>query len=189
MYNILSIGRASVFVMPCFVLFCFVSWDLPNHPASCRALGIYRKLLMSTGASRLFGATVWKLLIIEPFSQWKLNKNQNWKQHWNLGAFLDLHQRVRFNRVYFRIFRAKVWKLLTFEWILSLEIQTNCNKWVWKEKSVELCTLPHLEISNSENWRIHTWANRILFNMMSLWNIWHHIFKLVRGLQYPVKHH
>jgi hypothetical protein len=23
---------------------------------------------------RLFGATVWKLLIIEPFSQWKLNK-------------------------------------------------------------------------------------------------------------------
>jgi hypothetical protein len=25
--------------------------------------------------------------------------------------------------------------------------------------------------------------------MMSVWNIWHHIFKFVRGLQYPVKHH
>jgi len=23
---------------------------------------------------RLFGATMWKLLVIEPFSQWKLNK-------------------------------------------------------------------------------------------------------------------
>jgi hypothetical protein len=30
-----------------------------------------------------------------------------------------------------------VWKRLILEWILLLEIQTNCKNWVWKEKSVE----------------------------------------------------
>jgi hypothetical protein len=39
-----------------------VSWE------SSRWLGVHRLGL------RLFGATVWKLLIIESFSQWKLNK-------------------------------------------------------------------------------------------------------------------
>jgi hypothetical protein len=61
----------------CFVLFCLSSWDLPNHGASRHMLGIFRKILMSRVhrlGLRLFGATVWKLLIIEPFFQWKLNK-------------------------------------------------------------------------------------------------------------------
>jgi hypothetical protein len=59
-------------------LFCFVMVIFrPTH--SCRALGIFRKLWLSKGASstwfeRLFGATVWKLLIIDPFSQWKINQ-------------------------------------------------------------------------------------------------------------------
>jgi hypothetical protein len=35
--------------------------------------------------------------------------------------------------VYFTIFRAKVWKILILEWILLLEIQTNCKNWVCKE--------------------------------------------------------
>ncbi len=38
-----------------------------------------------------------------------------------------------FNGVFFTIFRAKVWKILIFEWILLLEIQTNCKNWVCKE--------------------------------------------------------
>jgi hypothetical protein len=89
---------------------------------------------------RLFGATKWKLLIIESFSQRKLNKIETgetvlefwgcswccWKAPW---------QWVRFNRVYFTIFRAKVWKLLIFEWILLLKIQTNCKNWVWNKKN------------------------------------------------------
>jgi hypothetical protein len=80
----------------CFVLSC---WDLPNHSASCHALGIFGKLSMNaltwfetvwsfmpcswylrkaldecTDLVSDFGAMVWKLLIIEQFSQWKLNK-------------------------------------------------------------------------------------------------------------------
>jgi hypothetical protein len=44
---------------------------------------------------------------------------------------LESLQPCRFNRVYFTIPRAKVWEILIFDWILLLEIQTNC----WKEKS------------------------------------------------------
>ncbi len=42
------------------------------------------------------------------------------------------------------IFRTKVWKLLFFEWILLLEIQTNCKNWVWKENSLEASMCSHL---------------------------------------------
>jgi hypothetical protein len=50
--------------------------------------------------------------------------------------FLESPQQVRFNKFYFTISRANVWKILIFEWILLLEIQTNCKNWVWKEESV-----------------------------------------------------
>ncbi len=59
----------------------------------------------------MFGATVWKLLIIEPFSQWKLNKSKTEKKCFEvLGVFLVLLENprwVRFYRFYFTIFRAK----------------------------------------------------------------------------------
>ncbi len=81
---------------------------------------------------RLFGALLWNLLIIEPFffSQWKINKIEteknyigNWGHAWWYWKAL---KQVRFNRVYFTIFRAKVWKMLIFECSLLQEIPTNC---------------------------------------------------------------
>jgi hypothetical protein len=71
---------------PCIYLFmkqgsflCFVCHDKISQTT---ALDV--KLLVSSESSpwvgvhrlglRLFGATVWKLLIMEPFSQWELNK-------------------------------------------------------------------------------------------------------------------
>jgi hypothetical protein len=53
-------------------------------------------------------------------------------------------QQHRLNGVYFTIFRAKVWKKFCLEWILLLDIQTNCKNWVWKENSVELSMCLHL---------------------------------------------
>jgi hypothetical protein len=50
---------------------------------------------------------------------------------------LESLPQVRFNRVYFTIFRDAVWKMLIFEWILSLEIQTDRKNWDGKEKSAE----------------------------------------------------
>jgi hypothetical protein len=47
---------------------------------------------------------------------------------------LESPQQVRYKRVYFTIFRANMWKILIFEWILLLEIQTICKNRVWKEK-------------------------------------------------------
>ncbi len=41
---------------------------------------------------------------------------------------LESPWQVRFNRVYFTIFRTKVLKRLILEWILLLEIQTNGRK-------------------------------------------------------------
>jgi len=96
---------------------------------------------------RLFGATVWKLLIMEPFSQWELNKmeTENCIGIWG-GSWCNLESSwwVRCSRDNFTIFRAKVWKILIFEWILLLEIQTNCKTWVCKEKSVEPSMCSHL---------------------------------------------
>jgi hypothetical protein len=51
---------------------------------------------------------------------------------------LESPPHLRFNRVYFIIFRAKVWKILIFEWILLLEIQKNCKNWIWKENLLSL---------------------------------------------------
>jgi len=62
----------------CFVLFCLSHWDLPTHVARCHPLGIPSESSWWVGVHwlglGLFGATVWKLLIIEPFSQWKRSK-------------------------------------------------------------------------------------------------------------------
>jgi hypothetical protein len=135
----------------CFVLFCFVlpHWDLPNHDASCHNLGIFENLSMSRVHQlglRLFEDTVWKLLIIKPWFPWNLNKIKT-EHCMDLGVFLVLLEnlwRVKFNKVYFTIFKAKVWKILIFEWILLMEIQTNCKNWFWKEKSVEPSMCSHL---------------------------------------------
>jgi hypothetical protein len=42
-----------------------------------------------------------------------------------LLVLLESPWQVRFNKVYFTIFRGKVWKTLIFEWILQLK---NSNK-------------------------------------------------------------
>jgi hypothetical protein len=65
----------------------------------------------------------------------------------DLGVFLVLLENlwwVKFNKVYFTIFKAKVWKILVFEWIFVMEIQTNCKFWFRKEKFVEHFMCSHL---------------------------------------------
>jgi hypothetical protein len=104
MMNLLSMKQCS--------LFCLSCRDLPNHCASCHTLDIFKKLSMSRGASNWF-ETFWRHSV-EDTDYWtiffmKIKQNQSWKLHWNLGVFLVLLeslQRVRFNRLYFTIFRA-----------------------------------------------------------------------------------
>jgi hypothetical protein len=50
---------------------------------------------------------------------------------------LGIFRKLLMSRVHWlglRLFRGMMWKILIFEWILFLEIQTNCKNWVWKEK-------------------------------------------------------
>jgi len=123
-----------------FVSFCHaeLSWTMAFHATLLVSLESSWWVGVHQLGFRLFGATMWTLLMIEPFYQTK--QNRNWKVYWYLGVFLVLSEspwKFIFNRVYFKIFRAKVWKILSFEWILLLEIQTTCKNWVRKEESVE----------------------------------------------------
>jgi len=132
----------SVYLWSKRVCFVLSHWNLPNHNASWCVLGIFEKLLMSRCTNfglRLVGAMVWKLLMIESFFQSKWNKIEIEK---NIGIWVCTWC-VRFNRVYFTIFRVQAWMILIFEKKLLLEIQTNCKYWVWKEKSVEPSMCSH----------------------------------------------
>jgi len=85
--------------------------------------------------------SLWK--IVETIYLWSkvvcFVKLRSPKVYWNLGVFLVILEspwQVQFNKVYSTIFRAIVWKILIFEWILLLKIQKIYKNWVWKEKSV-----------------------------------------------------
>ncbi len=143
----------------CFVLFCLSCWGLPNQGASCHTLGIFAKLSMSKGAStwsqhwldlRLFGATVWKLLIIEPFSQWKLNKieTENCTGIWGHSCvLLDRPWQFRFSRAYFSLFselRCGRYLFLSGFYCWKFKEITKI-EFGWKNQLSSQC--------------VHTWAN------------------------------
>jgi hypothetical protein len=106
----------------CLVLFgrLAISQTMVLHAVLLASL---RKLSMSRGALtwfdlRLFESAVWKMSTsIELFFEWKLNKIKteyyigiwgcSWKSFWW----------VKFNRVYFTIFRAKVWKIFLVNFV------------------------------------------------------------------------
>jgi hypothetical protein len=129
-------------------LFGFVCWDLPTRV-------FHAALLVSLESSwwvRWF-ETVWSYGV-EAIDYWtkfsmKIKKNKKWKLYWNLGVLvilLESPQQVRCNKVHFTIFRTKVWKILIFEWILLLEIETNWNKLGWEGKicwALNVFTLPN----------------------------------------------
>jgi hypothetical protein len=155
-------------------MFCLSHWDLPNHNVSWYALGIFGKLLMSWVHQlglRLFGATVWKLLIIKQLFQWKLIKIkieksiEIWGGSWCYWKALNNSD---FNIVYFTIFIAKVWKIFVwkifiFEWILFWKLKI-FKIWVWKEKSVQPSMCSHCWILKFEILKM--WKVKIV---LTLW--------------------
>jgi len=86
-------------------LFCLVlsPWDLPNHGASRRTLGVFRKLL-----------------IIEPFFQWKLNKIKTencigiWKHSWCCWKALDESNLIKFTSQFSELSCGRYWILNDF---------------------------------------------------------------------------
>jgi hypothetical protein len=96
---------------------------------------------------------MWKLLIIEPFFQWKRRKIETEKIVGIWGRFvmsLGSPRQVRFNRVYFIIFRAKVW---VSEWMLLLKIQ-KIAKIGFRRKNQLSCQCVHFaEFRNFQLWK------------------------------------
>jgi hypothetical protein len=136
-------------------IFCFVIMISPKPRCFRLCYGTcHQKFSMNRGATtwfRMFGTTMWNLLIIEPFFHWIFwkTKIENYIGTW--GVFLvlleSLHQ-VQFNKVDFVILRPKMWTiLLKFWWVpIVVESSNKLQKGVWKENSIEC---------------IQTWANDI----------------------------
>jgi hypothetical protein len=129
---------------------CFVlpSWDLPNHSTSCRALDSFGKLSMSRGASTWL---VWDCLELWCGSYQLLNHFLN-ENHiklklktsgcsWCYCKALDKSDLIEFIS---RFSELRCERECDFEWILLLEIQTNCKNWVCKQNSVEPSMCSHL---------------------------------------------
>jgi hypothetical protein len=96
---------------------------------------------MNRAALIWFKTTEWKLLIIEPFFQQKLNKIKTenrvgiWWCCWKAVSESDL---IEF---YFTILGATISKALILEWVLLLKFQTNCKKIGFGREKNQLRTL------------------------------------------------
>ncbi len=105
----------------------FISWK--------KALDEHRGWCINLVSFRVFGATLWKLLIIEPIFSMKIKFKID-TEHWNLGAFL-----------------VCCWKGENCEknYIkISKKLQKN---WVWKEKKNQLSP----QFLNLGNWNMLRW--------------------------------
>jgi hypothetical protein len=139
----------------CFILSC---WNFPNQIISYNAIDIFENLTMNRGALTSvesfwsYNAKViayWTIFLI------KINKiiNRNFTQIQRCTMLLESNRWVGFNEIYFIIFILKVWKILNFEWILLLKIQTNYNKLGLKGKWVEC---------------VHTWGQQHMLPYVSM---------------------
>ncbi len=127
-------------------LFCFV---LLCHVQISQTMMLHAGLLVSSESSqwivvhwlglKLFGAMVWKLLIIEPFSQWKLNKFETKKciGIWGGGfGVLESPWWVAFNGVSFTIFRAKVWHIVFLNGFCCWKFKKIAKIGFWKKNQL-----------------------------------------------------
>jgi hypothetical protein len=148
------------------VRFCLSHWDLPNHHTSC-CTTFHAALLICSEIScwvwvhwlalRLFGAMVWKLLIIEPFSQWKLNKIKTenciriWGAFWCCWKALIEPDLIKFISQFSELRCRRYWHLSGFCCWKFKQIAKN---WVWKEKVVEPSMCSHIaEFRNFQFWK------------------------------------
>ncbi len=128
--NFVSMKQGSLFY---FVLFIMLGSPKPQcfmYLCFC----IFEKHQLGLRHLELWCGSYW---LLNHFFQCKLNKIEIENNIEILGAFLVLLEspwQVRFNRVYFTILRAKVWKILVFEWI---------ENWVLIEKSDEASMCSH----------------------------------------------
>jgi hypothetical protein len=98
---------------------------------------------------RLFGAMAWKLLIIQSFSQWKINKIKIdncigiWRHSWCFWKVLDESDLIRFISQFWELRCGRYWFLSAF--------------WCWKFKQIEKIRIGRKNQLSPQC--VHTWAN------------------------------
>jgi len=133
----------------CFVSFCFViSQTMMLHVTLLVSLESSQRVGVHRLGLRLLGAMVWKLLIIEPFFKWKLNKTETenctgiWGHSWCCWKALGEPDLIEFISQFSEL---RCERLLIFEWILLLKIQKKIAKIGFgRKKSVESSICSHL---------------------------------------------
>jgi len=110
-FSYLSMKQSS---LSCFVLSC---WDfMVLHTILLVSLESSERVRVHQLGLKLFGVTMWKPMIIEPFSQWKLNKLKTenyigmWKHSWccwnalsesDLIKLISQFSKLRYRRYWF----------------------------------------------------------------------------------------
>jgi hypothetical protein len=156
----LSMKQGSLY---CFVL--FVTLRSPNPRLIDATLLVSSETSWWVGVHwlglGLFGATVWKLLIIEQFSQWKLNKIETENCIWIWGhswwCWWKAHSQSDLIEFISQFSELKVWKILIFKWILLLEIQQIAEIGFGRKNqlSPQLCSHCHIyKFSILKMWKI-----------------------------------
>jgi hypothetical protein len=131
----------------CFVCHVEISQPMVLHAMLLVSSKISQWIEVHRLGLRLFGATMWKPLIIEPFFEWKLikikteNTTRIWKLSWCYWKPLSKSDLIEFISQFPQLRCERYWFLRGF---CCWEIQTNCKNWVWKEKSVEPSRCSHL---------------------------------------------
>ncbi len=93
-------------------------------------------------------------------------------------VLLESSCRVKFNKVYFIIFIFKVWRILNFEWILLLKIQTNYKNLGLKRKMSWVCS----HLWPTTYYVIYPWRKVICY-VLSWWYLPNHnVLSYVMGI-------
>jgi hypothetical protein len=121
--NVIENITTSIYCSFCFVYHFEISQTTMLHVVFLISLESSWWVPLHQLGLRLFGATMWKLLIIEPFFQWELNKIETedciriwghpwccWKafNEWDLTEFISQFSKLRFcKEIFFKGFVRK----------------------------------------------------------------------------------
>jgi hypothetical protein len=125
--NVIENITTSIYCLFCFVYHIEISQTTMLHVVFFISLESFWLVLLHQLCLRLFGATMWKLLIIEPFFQWKLIKIETencirmWGHSW--CCWKDFNERDS-TKFISQFSKAKVWRY----WFWVGFVAENSNK-------------------------------------------------------------
>jgi hypothetical protein len=132
---------------------------------SSRWVGVHRLGL------RLFGVTVWKLLIIEPFSQWKLSKIKTencigiWGRSWCCWKALGKSNLIEFISQFLKLMCERYWFLQKLQKLgLEGKISLALNVFTLGPRPQATLVMDEMKMRMSKTWRRSVWTGCKFWN-------------------------